>query len=124
MIDQEIIKKKRIAWVRQQTKLMTLVQDLESELESMKKRNINEDFIQKKSDQIDRIIELANFADEFIQALLFDNASASIELYVLQKEVSSHLMESKEERDRFFSSSHSLQLSKNLTDLIRESHEA
>lgn len=82
---------------------MNLMQDLESEIQSMQKRGTNPDFIQKKSKQIDIIINAVNYASELIDLLIFDRSSASIEIFCLQKELSNHLSNDVESLQNFLS---------------------
>lgn len=116
MIEYNIVKKKKNQWTRQQIQLMNLIQELENELQGMKKRGVNPEFIQKKSDQIDLIIAVNNYAAEFIDLLIFNQSSAALEIQVLETELSKHLMNDPEKAKSFFSPENTLA---NLKDLIQ-----
>lgn len=69
----------------------------------MKKKGISEEFIQKKSEQIDVIIQAMNYAAELIDLLIFDRSSASIEIFFLQNELSNHLTDNPQKINSFLS---------------------
>ncbi len=121
MIDQEVIRKKKIAWTRHQSKILSLVQDLENEIQNLRKKGVHPDFIQKKSDQLDLIIESINYADEVIQLLIFAHSSAALEIFCLEKTLHKTLLEDKKELDRFLSKEHTYELVRDMVEAIKTS---
>lgn len=110
MIEQTIIDKKKASWTRQQLNLMNLMQDLEKDIQSMQKRGVNAEYIQKKSDQIDVIISAMNYAAELIDLLIFDRSSASIEIFCLQDQLSKYMMENPDKIESFLSKENTFEL--------------
>ena len=124
MIDQEIIRKKKTHWTRQQAKILSLVQELESEIENLKKKNIHPDFIQKKSDQLDLIIEAINYADEFIQLLIFSQSSAALEIFFLEKSLTQEVSKDLPTTQKFFSKDHSYELVRAMVQTLKDGYHA
>lgn len=54
---------------RRQAEINDLVKDLERELDRLQKKNLSEEFIRLKNDQIDTIVEFHNICEEFIEKL-------------------------------------------------------
>lgn len=53
-------------WTREAAKLMTVIAELEKELKGMKERNLKIEFIQKKNNQIQQLVEFYNASDLII----------------------------------------------------------
>jgi hypothetical protein len=124
MIEQEAITRKRTAWTRQQGKVLQLVQDLENELESLRKKGVHPDFIEKKSKQLDLIIDTVNYADELIQLLIFDHNSGALEILFLERSLSQQVTASTESVSLFGSREHTLDLVKAMVQSYKDSSNA
>lgn len=120
MIDQEVIRKKKTTWTRHQGKILSLVQELEHDIENLKKKGIHPDFIQKKNDQLDLIIEAINYADELIQLLVFAQSAAVLEIFTLEKSLQQTLQDPKE-RDQFLSKDHTFGLVRDMVQALKSS---
>jgi hypothetical protein len=72
MIDLNTIEQLRTKWTRQQSKMANMLQEMEKELESVKKRNIHESIIKTKEQRINEIIGAINSADDLIQILIVE----------------------------------------------------
>lgn len=120
MIDQEVIRKKKTTWTRHQSKILSLVQELEHDIENLKKKGIHPDFIQKKNDQLDLIIEAVNYADELIQLLVFAQSAAVLEIFTLEKSLQKTLQDPGE-RERFLSKEHTFDLVRDMVQALKSS---
>lgn len=112
MISAETIAAERTKWVRMQSKMANMVQEMEKELETMRKKGIHESVIEAKSSRIDLVISALNHADDLIQVLsrqvMFDN----FEIHLLGKQLTGQMLESPEQREVFFSDSHTMEAAK------------
>lgn len=121
MIEAEVIRKKKTAWTRHQAKILSLVQELETEIENLKKKNVHPDFIQKKNNQLDLIIEAVNFADELIQLLIFDHDAGLLEIFFLEKSLSKQLLQDPNAVQEVFSKEHTFDVIRNFVQSLNDS---
>jgi hypothetical protein len=116
MIDTEAINSMRTKWTRQQTKMANMLQSLEKELDSLKKKNIHESIIDNKEKQIEQTIDSLNAADDLIQLLVFYLKTANLEMEIMEKQMTKWLREG-DKRKEFFSESNTMDMA---VDMIRE----
>lgn len=96
-----------------------MIQQMEKELESVKKKGIHESIIEQKEQRIEEIITALNFADELIQLLIFQLKTSHFEISILSKQVTEYLMNDPLSRDSFFSNSHTMETMKDFVNELK-----
>lgn len=93
MIDLSTLERQRTQWIRQQSKMANMLQEMERELENVKKKNIHESIILLKEKRINEIICAINAADDLIQLLVFNYKSAQLEMAIMEKQLTKWLIQ-------------------------------
>lgn len=70
-------------WTRSASLFTIAIQQLEKEIISMRERKVNQEFIDKKDNQVEMLVDFFNQTDELLQAYRLALANAQIENHFL-----------------------------------------
>lgn len=87
MLDPDIRSQLRTKWIRQQSKIGNMIQEMEKELDRLRERKVNHAFIAEKSRRMDTMIDVVNYADEVITILSNENTALRIQLHLHETEI-------------------------------------
>lgn len=87
MLDPDIRSQLRTKWIRQQSKIGNMIQEMEKELDRLRERKVNPAFIAEKSRRMDTMIDVVNYADEVITILSNENTALRIQLHLYETEI-------------------------------------
>lgn len=110
----------RTKWIRQQSKIGNMIQDMEKELDRLRDRKVNPAFIAEKSRRMDVIIEVVNYADELITILNNENTALGIQLHLYETEIVREATESIESLKQFLNPKETPNQVKHIVDEIKK----
>lgn len=87
MLDPDIRSQLRTKWIRQQSKIGNMIQEMEKELDRLRERKVNPAFIAEKSRRMDTMIDVVNYADEVITIISNENTALRIQLHLYETEI-------------------------------------
>lgn len=93
-----------------------MIQEMEKELENIKKKNIHESIINTKESRINNIIEALNNADDFINLLVFQISSMNLEVRILENQMTKWLS-NEDKLKEFASDSNTMEM---VEDMLKE----
>lgn len=119
----------RNEWTREQSRMANMLQEMEKELENLKKKNVHESIIKLREKQIEQIINTVNTADDIIGVFMVQIKSMILQLHLSESMVVDAISrfgnpgEDGNKMKNYFSDNHSMNLLKEVVWEIKRARE-
>lgn len=100
-----------------------MLQEMEKELENLKKKNVHESVINTREKQIVQIIDAMNTAEDIIGVLMISIKTTNLEMHILENQLAKAMSGSEDKQKAFFSADQTMALFKEVIGDIRRAQE-